>query len=202
MNSKNYLSERKNKMEATKEKTQLVNGVDTEQLFSTIDLIKENPDIAKFKFRATNKWIDGTHCRGTVKDFYGALKEDDSRPSVDYDMDEPPVLLGNNEGRNPVEYLLVALSGCLTTSLVAHASAKGIKINGVESRYEGDIDLRGFLGLSEDVPVGYKEIRVYFKIDADVSDEQKKEMIKMGQKYSPVFNTITKSAPVSVHLDK
>jgi uncharacterized OsmC-like protein len=184
------------------EKAQLVNGVNTEQLFGTIDLIKENPDIAKFKFRATNKWINGTHCRGTIKDFYGALKEDNSRPPVDYDMDEPPVLLGNNEGRNPVEYLLVALSGCLTTSLIAHASAKGIRINGVESRYEGDIDLRGFLGLSEDVPVGYKEIRVYFKIDADVSDEQKKELIQMGQKYSPVFNTITKSAPVSVRLDK
>jgi uncharacterized OsmC-like protein len=202
MSSKKHLLRRKNKMEATKEKAKIVNGVNTEQLFSTIDLIKENPEIAKFKFRATNKWINGTHCRGTIKDFYGALKEDNSRPSVDYDMDEPPVLLGNNEGRNPVEYLLVALSGCLTTSLIAHASAKGIKINGVESRYEGDIDLRGFLGLSEDVPVGYKEIRVYFKIDADVSDEQKKELIQMGQKYSPVFNTITKSAPVSVLLDE
>jgi uncharacterized OsmC-like protein len=117
-------------------------------------------------------------------------------------MDEPPVLLGNNEGRNPVEYLLVALSGCITTSIVAHASAKGIEIKSVESRYEGDIDLRGFLGLSEDVPVGYQEIRVFFKIDADVSDEQKEEMVRMGQKYSPVYNTISKSAPVSVHLDK
>jgi len=117
-------------------------------------------------------------------------------------MDEPPVLLGNNEGRNPVEYLLVALSGCITTSIVAHASAKGIEIKSVESRYEGDIDLRGFLGLSEDVPVGYQEIRVFFKIDADVSDEQKEEMVRMGQKYSPVYNTITRSAPVSVHLDK
>ena len=189
-------------MELTKEKAQSVNGVNTEQLFSTIDLIKENPDIAKFKFRATNKWINGTHCRGTIKDFYGALKEDNSRSPVDYDMDEPPILLGNNDGRNPVEYLLVALSGCITTSIVAHASAKGIEIKGVESRYEGDIDLRGFLGLSEDVPVGYQEILVYFKIDADVSDEQKEEMIRMGQKYSPVYNTISKSAPVSVHLDK
>jgi uncharacterized OsmC-like protein len=117
-------------------------------------------------------------------------------------MDEPPVLLGNNEGRNPVEYLLVALSGCLTTSLVAHSSAKGIKIRSVESRYEGDIDLQGFLGLSDNVPVGYREIRVHFKIDADVSDEQKKEMVRMAKKYSPVFNTIAKSAPVSVHLEK
>jgi uncharacterized OsmC-like protein len=179
-----------------------INGVNVTELFNTIEAIKSEPDIAGFKFRATNKWINGTHCRATTKDFYGALKEDDSRPPIDYDMDEPPVLLGNNEGRNPVEYLLVALSGCLTTSLVAHASAKGIKINGVQSRYEGDIDLRGFLGLSEDVPVGYQNIRVYFKIDADVSDEQKEEMVRMAQKYSPVFNTITKSAPVSVHLDK
>jgi uncharacterized OsmC-like protein len=180
----------------------IVNGVNVTELFNTIEAIKGKPDIAKFKFRATNKWINGTHCRATIKDFYGALKEDDSRPPMDYDMDEPPVLLGNNEGRNPVEYLLVALSGCLTTSLVAHASAKGITIKKVQSRYEGDIDLRGFLGLSEDVPVGYQNIRVYFKIDADVSDEQKEEMVRAAQKYSPVFNTITKSAPVSVHLDK
>jgi uncharacterized OsmC-like protein len=178
-----------------------VNGIDIDQLFNTIEQIKENPKIAFFKFRATNQWVNGTHCRGTVKDFYGALENDDSRPPVDYDMDEPPVLLGNNDGRNPVEYLLVALSGCLTTSLVAHSSAKGIKINGVSSRYEGDIDLRGFLGLSEEVPVGYQEIRIVFKIDADVSEEQKEEMIRMAQKYSPVYNTITKSAPVTVQLE-
>ena len=188
-------------MELSKKNTKLINGIDTEQLFNTIDLIKENPDIALFKFRASNKWINGTHNSGTIKDFYGALKEDNSRRPVDYHMDEPPVLLGHNEGSNPVEYLLVALSGCLTTSLIAHGSAKGIKINSVESRYEGDIDLRGFLGLSEDVPVGYKEIRVYFKIDTDAPDEQKKELIQMAKKYSPVFNTITKSAPVSVLLD-
>lgn len=188
-------------MEAVKGKKP-VNGVNIEQLFSTIDLIKENQDVAKFKFRTTNKWVNGTHCRATVKDFYGALKEDSTREPRIFDMDEPPVLLGNNQGTNPVEYLLVALSGCLTTSLVAHSSAKGIEIRGVQSRYEGDIDLRGFLGLSEEVPVGFQEVRVYFKIDADVSDEQKEEMIRMAQKYSPVFNTITRSAPVSVHLDK
>lgn len=180
----------------------MVNGVNVGELFKTIDAIKGNSEIAKFKFRATNEWINGTRCRGTIKDFYGALKEDDSRPPMNYDMDEPPVLLGNNEGRSPVEYLLVALSGCLTTVLVAHGSAKGVEIKGVASRYEGDIDLRGFLGLSEDVPVGYKQIRVYFKIDADISDEQKEELIGMAQKHSPVFNTITKSAPVSVQLDR
>lgn len=178
-----------------------VNDVNVDQLFQTIEMIKENPEMAKFKFRATNNWIRGTHCMGVIRGFYGALKEDDSRPPVEYHMDEPTILLGNNKGRNPVEFLLVALSGCLTTAMVAHSSAKGIKIRDVSSRYEGDIDLRGFLGVSEEVPVGYQDIRVYFKIDADVSDEQKEEMIRLAQKYSPVFNTITQSAPVSVHLD-
>lgn len=183
-----------------KEKT--VNGINVDQLFKTIDKIKENPDIARFRFRATNEWLNGTHCRGTIRGFYGALQEDDTRPPVHFDMDEPPVLLGNNEGRNPVEYLLVALSGCLTTAMVAHSSARGIAIRAIRSRYEGDLDIRGFLGLSDEVPVGYQEIRVYFTIDADVSEEEKEEMIRMARKYSPVYNTITRSAPVSVHLDR
>jgi uncharacterized OsmC-like protein len=179
-----------------------INGVNVDQLFSTIDFIKQKPEIAKFKFRATNQCVRGTHNRATVKDFYGAGQEDDTRESMIFHMDEPPVLLGNNEGANPVEYLLVALSGCLTTSLIAHASAKGIPIKAVESRYEGDIDLRGFLGLSEDVKVGYQNIRVYFKIDADISGAEKQELIKMARKYSPVFNTVFNQTPVSVQLDQ
>jgi uncharacterized OsmC-like protein len=179
-----------------------VNGVNVEQLLSTIELIKKQPEIARFKFRATNQWIDGTHNRATVRDYFGAGQEDASRPPTVFDLDEPPVLLGHNRGINPVEYLLVALSGCLTTSLIAHASAKGIEIRGVESRYEGDIDLRGFLGLSPEVKVGYEQIRVYFSIDADISDAQKEELVRMAQKYSPVFNTIANPTVVSVRLEQ
>ena len=179
-----------------------VNGVNITQLFKTIGLIQEKPEIAKFKFRATNKWIDGTYNRATVKDFYGAGQEDDTRAPMVFEIDEPPVLCGKNQGANPVEYLLVALSGCLTTSLIAHASAKGIELRGVESRFEGDIDLRGFLGISEDVPVAYQNISVYFDIDADLTLEKKEELIGMAQKYSPVFNSITKTVTVSVQLDK
>jgi uncharacterized OsmC-like protein len=179
-----------------------VNGVNVDQLFKTIEQVKGNPEIAQFKFRANNIWIDGTHNRATVKDFYGALKEDTSREQLAFEIDEPPVLCGQNLGANPVEYLLVALSGCLTTSLVAHAAARGIEIRKVESRYEGDLDLQGFLGISEEVPVGYKNIRVFFKIDADVSEDQKENLIRMAQKYSPVFNSIAKPVPVSVQLDR
>lgn len=180
----------------------MVNGINVDQLVKTIELIKENPKIADFQFRARNTWVDGTHNRATVKDFFGALQEDDSRAAIEFEIDEPPVLCGQNLGPNPVEYLLVALSGCLTTSLVAHAAARGIAIKKVESRYEGDLDLQGFLGLSEQVPVGYKSIRVFFKIEADLSDEQKEELVRMAQKYSPVFNSIAKPVPVDVRLEK
>ena len=182
--------------------TKTVNGVNVTQILDTIELIKQKPEIALFKFRARNEWVAGTHNRATVKDFYGAGAEDDTREAIVFEIDEPPVLCGENAGANPVEYLLVALSGCLTTSLVAHAAVLDIPIRKVESRYEGDLDIRGFLGISEDVNVGYQNIRVFFRIDADVPDEKKEELIAMAQKYSPVFNSIAKPVPVSVHLDR
>lgn len=180
----------------------VVNGVNVDQLLSTIEQVKDNPEIAQFRFRAKNSWVDGTHNRATIKSFYGALQEDDTRDPIVFEIDEPPVLCGKNLGANPVEYLLVALSGCLTTSLIAHSAARGIEIKKVESRYEGELDLQGFLGISEEVPVGYKNISIYFRIEADLSEGQKEELLKMAQKYSPVFNSIAKPVPVSVHLDK
>jgi uncharacterized OsmC-like protein len=183
-------------------KNKIVNGINVEQLFSTIEQVTANPEIARFTFKADNAWVDGTHNRATIKGFYGALQEDNTRNPIVFDLDEPPVLCGNNLGANPVEYLLAALSGCLTTSLVAHAAAKGIEVKKVESRYEGDLDLQGFLGLSEKVPVGFQAIRVFFRIEADISSDEKEALVAMAQKYSPVFNTITKSAPVTVRLEK
>lgn len=182
--------------------TKILNGLDVNTLFATLDQIKANPDIARFQFRAKNKWIMGSNNRASVKDFYGALQEDDSRAIMSFDEDEPPVLLGENKGPNPVEYLLIALSGCLTTALVTHASARGVELRNVNSRYEGDIDLRGFLGLSEEVKKQYEAIRVYFTIDADITDEQKEDLIREAQKYSPVYNSLKESVNISVNLDK
>ncbi|RJP64815.1 MAG: OsmC family peroxiredoxin [Candidatus Abyssobacteria bacterium SURF_17] len=189
-------------MKTTIEKKKIVNGVNVSELFSTIDAIKETPDIAKSKFRAHNKWVKGGHNRTKIKDFFGAKEERSHKKTFELDADEPPLLLGEDIGPNPVEYVLTGLAACMTTGLVYHAAAKGIDIRKVESRLEGDIDLRGFLGISPDVPVGYENIRVYFKIDADISDEEKEELIKMAQKYSPVFNTVFNATPVSVKLDK
>ena len=188
--------------EETMTQAKKVNGINVDQLFRTIEQVKANPEVAKFQFHAANTWSEGTHNRATVKEFYGALQWDASREPMTFELDEPPVLCGQNLGANPVEYLLVALSGCMTTSMVAHAAARGIELKKVRSRYEGDLDLQGFLGLSEEVPVGYKSIRVYFEVEADVSEEQKEELVQMAQKYSPVFNTVTRGVPVSVQLER
>lgn len=188
--------------EMAQKKETFVNGINVAQLLGAIDMVKKNPEIARFNFRATNQWISGTHNQATVKDFYGAMKDDSSREPMVYKIDEPPVLGGMNLGAYPVEYLLVALSGCLTTSLIAHAAARGIEIRKVESRYEGDLDVRGLLGLSDAVPVGYKRIGVYFNIDADISEDQKEELVATARKLSPVFNSIATPVPVSVQLDR
>ncbi len=184
----------------TQEKT--VNGVNVDQLISTINTIKEKPEIAKFKFRASNRWVNGAHNRTTINDFDGACQTHTrSKPFV-FEKDEHPVLLGEDRGANPVEYALAALAGCLTTSLIYHAAARGIKIDEVESKFEGDLDLHGFLGLSEGVRNGYEGIRVTFKIDADISDEEKEELIQLAKKRSPVFDIVSNPVPVSVQLEK
>lgn len=181
----------------------VVNGINIEQLESTIKAIDDKSDIAKFRFRASNKWVNGGHNRSTVKDFYGAGQEDTSRtkPFV-FDADEPPVLLGENNGANPVEYVLTGLSACLTTSLIAHAAARGIKIDEVESKLEGDLDVRGFLGMSDDVRNGYENIRVKFKVKGDAPQEKLQELVELAQKRSPVFDIVTNSVPVSVELEE
>ncbi len=179
-----------------------VNGVNVTQLFETVDTIKKTPMVAKFVFRARNQWIEGGHNRTTIGKFDGACESHTHRKTFEFDADEPPVLLGLDRGANPVEYLLTALASCVTSSIVYHAAAKGIEIQEVESRLEGDIDIRGFLGMDDTVPKGYKNIRMMFKIKADATEEELEEILRMGPTYSPVYNTITQGTKVDVMLDK
>jgi uncharacterized OsmC-like protein len=183
--------------------TEMVNGVNVEKLFETIDAIRQKPNLAVFKFRLNNEWIDGSLNRSTIKNFYGAGREDTARqePFV-LEADEAPVLLGKDMAPNPVEYLLHALAACVTTSMIYHAAAKGIRIEEVESRVEGDIDLHGFLGLDEKVPCGYKNIRMKFKIKADAPEEMLEEIVRLGPTFSPVFDTVTRAVNVEVGLDR
>lgn len=179
-----------------------MNGVDVDRLFETIDAIKQMPRLADFKFRLSNRWINGGLNRSSIKNFYGAGKDNQRQEPFVLDADEPPVLLGQDAAPNPVEYLLHALVACVTTSLVYHAAAKGIKLQEVETKAEGEIDLHGFLGLDDSVRRGYKNIQIKFRIKADVPDEQLEELCRLGPTYSPVFDSITRGVSVEVGLDR
>ncbi|MEW6014045.1 MAG: OsmC family protein [Candidatus Zixiibacteriota bacterium] len=185
-------------MKTTETTQKIVNGVNVDRLVETIDAIKATPGIARFHFRNANKWLGGGWNRSTIKNFHGAMEDIDHVTPFVFDADEPAILLGEDRGANPVEYLLHALSACVTTSMVYHAAARGIEIEEVESEVEGDIDLHGFLGLREDVRRGYQEIRMRFKIKADASDEQLQDIAKLGPTFSPVFDSITKGVPVKI----
>lgn len=179
--------------------TKQLNGLDMEQMSSTIGLIQAQPEIAQFVFRAENRWIDGGENRSTIKGFYGACAEDTTRTEAfEFVNGEPPVLLGANEGANPVEFLLHALAGCVTTTTVLHASARGIKINSISTSLDGDIDLHGLLGMNEEVSPGYQSIRFNMKIDADCSDEELDELVAFSHEHSPVCNTIRRPVAVEV----
>ncbi len=177
----------------------VINGVDVERLGQTVQAVQQNPSLGTSEFRAVNRWISGGHNRSTIKGFFGAGQEDTSRTkSFVLDADEPYVLLGKDQGANPVEFVLHALAACLTTSLVYHAAARGIQIESIESKLEGDLDLQGFLGLSEQVRKGYKQIRASFTIKSDASAEQLEALTK----FSPVYDIVSNPVPVSIQINK
>jgi uncharacterized OsmC-like protein len=174
-----------------------VNGIRMETLQGTVNAIEQEPDLGQCKFRAHNKWLGGNHNCTTITGFYGAKQEIGHKQQFELHADEPPLLAGNDDSANPVEHLLNALAACVTTSMVAHAAVQGIHIKELESELEGDIDLRGFLGLSNDVPKGFTEIRVKFKVKTDMDNM---ERLKRLSAYSPVFNTITQGADVDIQV--
>jgi uncharacterized OsmC-like protein len=183
---------------AMKTEPAVLNGVNVAALFETIDAVKGNPEIAKFNFRARNAWIAGAHNRSTIKDFTGALAEQRSDGKVFVaDNGEHPVLLGNDEGPNPVEWLLHSLIGCMTTTTAYHGAARGIAIDAIDSQLDGDLDLRGFLGLSDQVRKGYQEIRVRMRVKTKADAATIKSLTAM----SPVLDVISRSVPVNIHIE-
>jgi len=184
------------------ETKQIVNGVDVARLVETIDSVKSQPELAKFKFRVANRWMGGGENQSRVDGFYGCNEEMQRGRLFTLVADEPELLLGRDEGANPVEYLLHALAACVTTSMIYHAAAKGIRIEAVESSLEGDVDLRGFFGIDPGVRNGYQEIRMKLKIKADASDDEIQELGRLGPSFSPVFDSITRGVPVAVTAER
>jgi uncharacterized OsmC-like protein len=180
-----------------------LNGLDTQVLAQTVDALKRDRTLAKFEFRASNIWIGGTTNRSTIQGFFGAGAEDKSRSEpFTFTNGEPPVLLGTNEGANPVEFLLHALAGCVTTTTILHATARGIRIQSISTELSGDIDLQGLLDLDNSVSVGFRQITMKMDIEADCGDEELDDLLKFVHGHSPVCNTVCRPVPVTIERVK
>ncbi len=182
--------------------TAILNGVNVEQLVGTINAIKDDPEIARFRFRAETEWVGGGHSQTTIQSFYGAKQEDASRtrPFV-LEGDEPPVLLGGNAGPNAVEAVLHALASCLSVGFIYNAAAQGIRVDSLRFRLEGDLDLHAFLGLSQTVRPGYQGIRVTYQVKSNAPREKVLELCDYVQKTSPVLDIVRNPVPVTISLE-
>jgi uncharacterized OsmC-like protein len=178
-----------------------MNGVDTPTLFATLDAVKGQPELAKFQFRATNRWQQGTHSRTRIESFSGAGGEHAHAREMTFDADHPQVLVGRDQGPTPVEFLLHALASCLTAGIGNIAAARGVTLYEVESTIEGDIDLRGILGISEEVRNGYREIRASFKVRGDAPAEKLREIVEQSRARSAVYDVLTGGAQVRLSVD-
>jgi len=174
------------------------NGIDLEVLQSTIQAIEQDPQPGRCKFRTHTRWLGANHSRTTVDDFYAAKEERHHLEAFEVDADEPPLLAGQDLAPNPVEHLLNALSFCLTTAMVTHAAVRGIHIEELESEVEGDIDVRGCLGLSNEVPRGYTNIRVTCHVKAD---EDNMDRLKRLAQYSPVYSTLINGVNMDLKVE-
>ena len=177
------------------------NGVDTEKMFGTLDLIKAQPELAKFQFRATNRWIGGAHNRTTIRDFYAAGGEDTTRTEAFViDAGEPAILLGADEAANPAEYLLHALAACLTTSIVYVAAARKVELTSVESTLTGDMDVRGALGVDDEPRNGFERIGVSFRVTGNAPEETLREVVERARNRSAVYDMVSNGVPVAVDV--
>lgn len=186
-------------METAEQMNHIINGVDTDKVTGLASRIAEDEDYGKFKFRANNEWTGGNQSRSTIQGFYAGKKEITERKEPLYvDADQPMFLNGQNTAPNSVEYLLHALTSCLTFTLVAHASVQGIVLDDVKTFSEGDMDARGLFGISEDVNKGYNHIRVNMQVRSDADVDTLTEMAM----FSPVYEVVSRSVPVEFTMTK
>jgi len=177
-----------------------VNGVDVEKLQDGMATLKQQPDLAKFRFRAHNQWTKGTQCTTTINDFYGLGQEMAHKKSFTLTADEPEVLVGTDEAPNATEALLYALTSCVLASGIYHAALRGVKLDSLEVHAEGELDVRGVLGLANDVRNGFQSIKLTFKISGDAPEAELLRICEIAQERSPVFDMVTHGVPVTADV--
>jgi len=178
-----------------------LNGVNTPGLFATIDAVDAQRDLARFRFRATNRWQGGTHSRSSIKSFYGAGGEQEHVREHQVEADHPEIFAAQDHGPTPVELVLAGLASCITAGIGTVAAARGVELYEVESTVEGDMDLQGILGLADDVRNGFENIRVDFKVKGNASDETLRTIVEQSRSRSAVFDIVTNRVPVQITVN-
>jgi len=183
-------------------KTSVKNGVNVEALLAAREALKNAPEAAKFTWRASCKWQNGTHSRTDVHGFHGLGAEQKHKTEYSFEADHPEIFASEDLGATPVEYVLVGLASCLTAGVAAVAQNRGIQLRSVEAKLEGAMDIQGILGIDSDVRNGYDDIKVTFNIDADASEEEIEALVAQSQKRSAVYDIVTNPTNVSVDVVK
>ena len=174
------------------------NGVDVEALLGAREALTAAPEAAKFQWRATCHWVNGTHSQSEVEHFSGLGAEQSHRRRFTFDADHPEIFAAADNGATPVEYVLVGLASCLTAGVASVAQHRNIQLNSVRATLEGEMDIQGILGIDSDVRNGYQGIRVIFDIDADASREDIEALVAQSQKRSAVYDIVTNPTFVQV----
>lgn len=187
--------------QATATERSPINGVDVPTLFATIDVVDGQRELARFQFRATNRWETGTYSRTSITSFYGAGEDHAHVREFVVEADHPQVLVGEDRAPLPVELVLAGLASCLTGGIGNIASARGVKLHSVESTIEGEIDAQGLLGLDPSVRNGFQEIRIDFRIEGDAPREKLDAIVEQSKARSAVYDILTNPTPVKVTVN-
>ena len=187
---------------STETEKQVQNGVNVDALLGAREALSKAPEAARFNWRASCKWMNGTHSQTSVKGFYGLGQQQSHKTEFTFDTDHPEIFASEDKGATPVEMVLAGLAGCLTAGVASIAQLRKIQLRSVTATLEGAMDIQGILGIDGDVRNGFNDIKVKFDIDADASKEDIEALVAQSQKRSAVFDIITNPTNVSVSVNK
>ncbi len=176
------------------------NGVNVDALMGAREALSQAPEAARFTWRASCDWLNGTHAATTVKGFHGLGGAQSHRRAFHFETDHPEVFAAEDNGATPVEYVLVGLAGCLMAGVASVAQNRGIQLRSVKATVEGSMDIQGILGMDRDVRNGFDDVKVYFDVDADATKEEIEALVAQSQKRSAVFDILANPTAVSVEV--
>lgn len=181
-----------------------INGVNPQQLGGLLNILKEHPDASEAKFFVKTEWTcqdegesGGFYVRSSCKDFQLGGQTIQRNNTYAMVFDFPPEFSGEGKGPTVCEACMSSLGACITQTIVAHATARGINIDSVTIDLEGNVDLQGFTGLSTDTRPGAQGFRLKVNIKSSTaSKEQISQLYEIGKRYSPAFDTLTNGTSV------